>query len=234
MDRLIKGCDSYGATVFPEPGEFRFIYFNNSLFYPPMQTNKSFPVQWRRAMDLGYDRGMYHMWRYYVDPVDHANSILDRMRGDFGELPVGLDFEDRYAVRGIRTVESIAKWGKVFTDAGIPIIIYTGTWWWDVWVTPYDSYFDQFGWSPYDYALWECDPDPDTVLPGGGKWEGKDVMRQYRLDTAYPGFNASIDIDYAKKEWYDRVRAKEEPINDLMTLTIQKVTAEDLRRALER
>ncbi len=196
-----KGFDSWGATTFPDAGEYKFAYFNFTLFWPPHSIHKVFPQQMKLAKELGYLRGPYSMWRYYVNQEKHAQFVVDNLPER--ELPLALDFEDKWAIKGIRTVERIAKWGKAITDKVPDVIIYTGKWWWDDFVAPYHSYFKSFGWSPYDYPLWECDPDPDTALPGLGKWEGKDIMRQIMLDVPnVPYFNATIDVNHADEAWY--------------------------------
>ncbi len=148
-------------------------------------------------------RGPYALWRYRVNQEKHAQFVIDNLPLP-RELPLALDFEDKFAIKGVRTVERIAKWGKTFEDADIDFVIYTGKWWWDDFVAPYHSYFERFGFDPYQYALWECDPEPDTALPGLGKWERMAVMRQIMLDVPnVPGFNASIDVNHANEEWYN-------------------------------
>lgn len=199
---MIKGFDSWGALSFPEPTDYKFAYFNFNNFTAPATVHKYYKQQTTLAKQLGYLRGGYAMWRFNSDPVTNGQWVASNYQKM--ELPLALDFEDKYATKGVRTVESIAKYGKAITDAGVDVIIYTGKWWWDVWVAPYHSYFDTFGWSPYDYPLWECDPDPDTALPGLGKWAGKDVMRQRVLDWAAPGFDATIDVDYAHEAWFNQ------------------------------
>lgn len=199
---MIKGFDSWGATTFPDADEYKFAYFNLTLFGYPYSIHKVFHKQWKLAKELGYMRGCYSMWRYWVKQEKHAQFVIDNLPLP-RELPLALDFEDKWAIKGIRTVERIAKWGKVFEDAGIDFIIYTGKWWWDDFVAPYHSYFERFDFNPYDYALWECDPAPDTALPGLGKWDRMAVMRQIMLDVPnVPGFNATIDVDHADDEWY--------------------------------
>jgi len=198
----VKGFDSWGATTFPDAGEYKFAYFNLTLFPWPYRIHKVFHQQWKLAKDLGYMRGPYSMWRYIVDQEKHAKFVIDSLPLP-RELPLALDFEDKYAIKGVRTVERIARWCKVFVEHDIDFIIYTGKWWWDEWVAPYHSYFERFGFDPYQYALWECDPAPDTALPGLGKWDRMAVMRQIMLDVPnVPGFNASIDVNHADDEWF--------------------------------
>ena len=214
-----KGFDSWGATDFPQADEYLFAYFNFNNFTAPYTKHKYFDQQWRVAGDKGYLRGPYSMWRYYCDQTNNARWVIDGL--PILELPLALDFEDKYAVKGIRTVEKIAQYGKTFTDHGIDIVNYTATWWWNTWVKPYDSYFAQFGWSPYDYPLWECDPPPDTVTPG--RWTPDQiVMVQSRLDYAECGFNAKIDEDQATDVFYQKYKGGASSMLHKVTLDVPR------------
>lgn len=199
----IIGFDSYATTTMPPPGNpFQFAYFNFNNFSNPLTKMIRFDQQVKLAQDLGYKVGGYAMWRHNVDPVAQADWIIRNYKPL--DLPLALDFEDKYAVKGVRMVEHISTYGKRLTDAGLDVICYTATWWWNVWYAPYHNWLAQLSWSPYDYKLWECDPDPDTVTPGLGKWDGKVIGVQYLLDVpGVHGFNATIDYDkIVDEEWY--------------------------------
>lgn len=200
---MIIGFDSYASTTFPPAGNpFQFAYFNFNNFSRPLTKMIRFDQQVALAKTLGYKVGGYAMWRHNMDPLTQANWIVENYKPL--DLPLALDFEDKYASRGVRMVEHISTYGKAITDAGIDVICYTAKWWWDYWYAPYHGWLSNLAWSPYDYPLWECDPDPDTPTPGLGKWDNKVIGVQFKLDVpGVAGFNATIDYNRIVDEaWY--------------------------------
>jgi len=208
----VSGFDSWGWDgKMPEGYDYKYVGMNFSLFSQPFRKHSLFDTQWNAAKTLGLGRIPYCLWRYTINQENHAAWIADNLPKDLG-FPVALDFEDRGAIKGLRSVERIAQWGRALHDAlDGHIMIYTARWWWDSWIKPYDNAFSRHGWSPYDYPLWEADPPPDS--PIAGRWT-KRAIRQVLLDWQAPGFNAKIDVNQMEEDFYNKYAGGGPPPSD--------------------
>ena len=189
-------------------------------------TSPDFPKQYRAVQQLGLARAAWSFHRYASDPAAAARLYHQAINanGGYGELPPVFDAEDNRAPRSLSLVTHM--WTQVQEMeqlAGREVLVYTAAWWWNSWAKPYTTASHPF----YTRKLWEADPEPDTAEPG--YWNKDDlVMIQTRLDFNPGGFNAVIDENVAKRDWFESLTQP----TDSVTITIQKSTADDLRRAL--
>jgi len=173
--------------------------------------------QWQLAPDQGLARLPFHYWkgswvqdaeRHGIEQAEFFFDMMVKLDPNMGELPPCVDAEDKWARKGIQTLIDICMCAKRVEELwGRQPLIYTASWWWNQWVTPYHN-FDRGRYDPYQYRLWEADPPPDTKEPGD--WTKDDIaIIQVVLDWYAPGFRqpngrqAGIDVDWANKEWYD-------------------------------
>ena len=209
-----KGLDGrYWDGIFP-PGYEDFIFAGIKISQGTSHGSINYEMprrQWRLVPEQGRTRMPFHFWKgtSISDPRQHgiaqAEFFFETTVGlnlGMGELPPVIDVEDKWAPKGLKSVVDVYHcierteqlWGQSPT-------VYTATWYWNQWIYPYDS-FDGGKYQVYTRKLWEADPPPDTKEPG--LWTKDELaIIQVVLDTAYPGFNADIDIDWADKIWYD-------------------------------
>jgi GH25 family lysozyme M1 (1,4-beta-N-acetylmuramidase) len=183
-------------TAYP----FEFIYSKLTDGDSGLANTCLVQTAWARRLEV--PQGYYHFYRYAlngarIDPIRQAQWYFDNLSIMPCQLPPVLDFEDRYAPKGPILVKHMDEFGSEIVRLGLKPMIYTAPWWWDSWVKPWDGKFAKF--HPYDWDLWEADPPPNTPSPG--RWMDYEVV-QYKLDTGHEGFNASIDIDYARELWF--------------------------------
>jgi hypothetical protein len=215
---MIKGIDSrYWDGVIP-PGyeDFEFVGIKISQGTKDNLDLSAPKRQWKLAPAQDLNRLPFHFWKGSTsadaeqDGIDQAEFFFDMMNKldpGLGELPPCVDAEDKWALKGVRSLISICSCAKRTQELwGKEPLIYTASWWWNQWITPYDD-FDRSKYDPYKYKLWEADPPPDTREPGD--WTKDDLaIIQVVLDWNAPGFrqlngrSVGIDIDWADEEWY--------------------------------
>jgi hypothetical protein len=212
----VKGIDSrYWNSIMPPGYDFKWV---GSKISQETQTNLNLSAphkQWKVAKeDLGLNRLPFHFWRGMfksgdTDPEKHGREQAEfffeetqKLGAGMGELPPAIDCESMWESPGINALIDICAtcerteqlWGK-------KPLIYTASWWWNRWITPYHNY-NPAKYNPYQYMLWEADPPPDTREPG--KWTKAELkIVQEILDWHAPGFNAGIDVDWADETWYN-------------------------------
>ena len=186
-----------------------------------------FANQYRAAQQGGLARSAWSYHRYASDAVASARAYHNAMlaAGGYGELPPVLDAEDMRAPVIAAMFDHIwVQLQEMEQLSGREVLVYTANWWWNRWCKPFSLPTEPM----YTRKLWEADPEPDTTEPS--YWDKSDlVLIQTRLDFNPGGFNAVIDEDVAKREWFESLVG---PLPDTVTITIAKSTADDLRRAL--
>ena len=123
------------------------------------------------------------------------------------DVVVAPDYEDKWhATRGVTSIVSIQKYGKILYDAGRYDASYTANWWWDDYITPYDLYFTKGNkFDPYKLPLWLCDPYPYGQNPGD--WVAW-VMRQNAIQQKALWASAAVDWDEMTEAFYAAMLAK--------------------------
>ena len=211
----IKGLDSryWNGILPPDYEDFKFAGIKISQGTSHAGIDYTMPrKQWKLCPEQNLNRLPFHFWKgsRTQDPKQHGiaqaeffyETVMSLNQG-MGELPPAIDCEDTWAYKGLRSLVDIYECCKRTKELwNKPPIIYTASWWWNQCITPYDDYDGGKYRDIYSYKLWEADPPPDTPEPGD--WTKDDLaVIQVELDASYPGFSASIDIDWAIKEWYD-------------------------------
>lgn len=193
-----------------EAKQFAFCYIKLTDGIWKDQESTLAKKQYEGALKLGIQPAFFHFWRFETaggaSQQDQAGWFFSHLaKYPDAVLPPCHDFEDPKAPKTKATGDRIQTYGEAFDGMAKEAIVYTGKWWWDAWVGSYEFKY----WSPYNKGLWEADPDPDTATPG--KWKDY-VIRQYKLDVAYPGFQCGVDLDYARNAWWDKyVMQHDEP-----------------------
>lgn len=197
MSEYVLGFDSrYWNGVFPQGYDYEFVY--SKATEGESFVANTFRDQWLTHLK----KGAYHFWRHNADPASQARHFYNTVynTGYLGELPPVVDFEDGMAQRSVAMVLNIKEClYEVETLFGTRPMIYTAGWWWDQYVYPYQGTqsFD-------DYELWVAHYNEHIAQPrlpqGFTHWE----VWQYIGDWSAPDFNAGIDVNRAKPEWYAR------------------------------
>ncbi len=102
-----------------------------------------FAANWAGAKAAGLLRGAYHYFRNGVDPLAQAELFVKTCGGDYGELPLALDYEDTAAPPDVAQARLFLA--RVQELTGRPCCIYTGKWYW--------KFPQAVGWAS-DYDLW--------------------------------------------------------------------------------
>ena len=195
---MIPGFDSrYWDGVYPEGYEYQFVYIKATEadnFVAQPQLN----LQTNGAKANGILRGYYHFYRYHYDPIKQAEYFFDKCPAD-AELPPVLDLEDGQASPSLANVTRIRDLAaKVEELFGQPPMIYTAAWWWNTRVWPY---LPASGWNYQKLDLWVANYTQavEPYMPlGWGSWQ----VWQHIGDWSAPGFNAKIDVNRAKEDWF--------------------------------
>jgi GH25 family lysozyme M1 (1,4-beta-N-acetylmuramidase) len=113
-----------------------------------------FRTNWKAAKEAGILRGSYWFYDSRVEPETQARLWAEAMDGDFGELPMCLDFEESYggAYAGYKKWEGFVKnVRKHVPEKADHLMIYTGFYYWNehTWNMP-DAFKDFFD----DLPLW--------------------------------------------------------------------------------
>ena len=58
--------------------------------------DRDFKANWRESKTAGFPRGSYWFYDSRADPKKQADLWVQQFGGDYGELPLFADFEDRY------------------------------------------------------------------------------------------------------------------------------------------
>lgn len=195
MTDYILGFDSrYWSGVLPQGYEYQFVFCKATEAAGFVA--ETFEDQWLTHLK----KGAYHFWRHNTDPVLQARHFYNTVynTGYLGDLPPVVDFEDGNARRSQAMVRHIKETlFEVENLFGQKPMIYTAGWWWDQYVYPYQGTqsFD-------DYELWVAHynqhVDEPRVPQGFTHWE----IWQYIGDWSAPGFNAGIDVNRAKINWF--------------------------------
>lgn len=199
-----KGFDSRFTTTIPENTEYEFagIKISEAVRGGPYTQPL---IQWNLATELGLDKLPFHFWRGSNDDpkqdgIEQAEWFYSVYEQHFkpvssAELPPVIDCEDKYALKGLRSLNNILYCLKRTEELwGRRPLVYSAGWWWDDYIKPYTTRTNLI----YTYDLWEADPPPDTPI---GYWN-ESVITQVRLDFMKEGFTASIDENEALEEWY--------------------------------
>lgn len=91
-----------------------------------------FSYNWNRAKQAGLPRGSYWFYDSRTDPVAQAKLYVDQHKGDFGELPLWADFEEKYngPFIGLKNwLVFLEELGKL-TPRTVEIGIYTNFYYW--------------------------------------------------------------------------------------------------------
>lgn len=197
MTDYILGFDSrYWNGVLPQGYDYKFVYIKATE--GESFVANTFHDQWLTRLK----KGAYHFWRHNQDAKLQARHFYNTVyaTGDLGDLPPVVDFEDGMARRSQAMVRHIKEclWEVENLFRQKPMI-YTGAWWWDQYVYPYQGTI-----SFDDYDLWVAHytnhlPQPRLPL-GFTHWE----VWQYIGDWSAPGFNAGIDVNRTTFQWFSQ------------------------------
>jgi lysozyme len=156
-----------------------------------------------RAKAAGIVFGLYHYVSWDNPAADQANFFVTTARGDWGQLPPALDYEERGKVNGVDHVPSDAVgrlWAMtqiVRSVYGKPPVIYTGPDYWKNYGA-LDSAWSQF---PLWDANWEV---TKPLIPAPWKsyfmWQksGKGPGSVYGASSQFVDLN---EIPMTEEEW---------------------------------
>lgn len=95
-------------------------------------TDPDFKTNWKAAKEAGLHRGSYWFYDSRLDPKKQAELWVKALGGDYGELPLWCDFEDRYGgafgtwKHWYDFIENL----KQLIPSDVEIGIYTGYYYW--------------------------------------------------------------------------------------------------------
>ncbi len=143
-----------------------------------------FATNWAGAKAAGLLRGAYHYFRNGVDPLAQAELFVKTCGGDYGELPLALDYEDTAQPPDVAQARLFLQ--RVQELTGRPCCIYTGKWYW--------KFPQAVGWAS-DYDLWIASYTTLPSVPSDWKdW----TFWQYSSNGSGADYGASsalIDLD---------------------------------------
>ena len=200
-------------------------------------TDPTFESNWDGARAAGIAVGAYHVLR----PDNSVDSQVYRLRQVLDgndpkfiaidcEVTAGADIERAVYWMGRRTREA-------FPNA--EVAFYSAKWWWDVqvknqdWVLQdgYGYWFAAYG-SNNGQQPWAT--PPTSVIPA--QWINLWKMWQYTSRGQVPGIVGNVDLDLMDEEYFSKVwgaiTPPPEPEPDMVTITIKKSTADDLKQVL--
>jgi lysozyme len=199
----ILGFDSrYWSGAYPEGYNYKFVYIKASeaLGFVP----ENLEQQVRGAEDNNLEYGLYHFWRHNADPAAQAKHFYDTAKeySNFGNLPPVIDLEDTNAKKSLAMVNHIHETcDAIEREFEQRPMIYTASWWWDAFAAPY---FQAANWDLSKYELWVAHYNQYVEKPYLPKYFTDWNVWQYIGDWSAPGFNAKIDVNRAKAEWFSK------------------------------
>ncbi len=109
-----------------QSAEFVIIRAGQNLWVDP-----DFKFNWKQSKLAGFPRGSYWFYDSRADPKRQAELWVQQFEGDFGELPLFADFEDRYngTYKGWRNWYNFLERLKQLVP-GKEIAIYTAFYYW--------------------------------------------------------------------------------------------------------
>lgn len=118
-----QGIDFYKMR---KSAEFVIIRAGQNLWVDP-----DFKINWRESKLAGFPRGSYWFYDSRADPKRQAELWAQQFAGDFGELPLFADFEEKYngAYKGWKNWYTFLERLKQLVG-GKEIAIYTGYYYW--------------------------------------------------------------------------------------------------------
>ena len=162
--------------------------------------DRAFDVSWKGAKEAGLLRGSYWFYDSRADPKKQADLWFDILNGDFGELHLWCDFEDRYGGQWhgwrhwydfMERVQSLMPLKEIG--------IYTGYYYWKENTSPplctvsQREYFNQ-------YPLWIANYNPIDNPPVPEPFDNW-LMWQYTDNgngSQYGVASGNIDLNYCK------------------------------------
>jgi hypothetical protein len=211
---ILNGFDSrYWDGILPPEYLDHFSYYfqktSQGVGWEPSEGWTQLQLNWKRVKEVyRLPRGPYHytimpyhdqnmIQRAEIQADDFLRVIDERFQGDQGELPPVIDLENVHEWMALE--EDLALFVRALLGRTAEIfnkapMVYTATWFWDLYIAPYVG-----DWEYYEeYELWEADPPPDTPIAG---WvDGGDVV-QVALSKSIPGFNTVVDLNETTQEW---------------------------------
>jgi lysozyme len=153
----------------------KFVFIRSAYGTYPDRMVQTF---WPAAKAAGIARGAYLYYYPTVDAGQQARAVIEALNGDYGELPLVVDVEEPKAPCPW-TDQMVAdlKWCLDILEqfSGHKPYIYTGTWYWD-------SYLSKAAWAN-NYNLWVAQylkswaPEARPTLPK--PWQ--DLTRGYKF-----------------------------------------------------
>jgi GH25 family lysozyme M1 (1,4-beta-N-acetylmuramidase) len=170
--------------------ELAFAFIRMSL---GLKHDKRGDFNWQAARDAGVARGAYMAFDPTIDAGGQAATMLEALKGEFGELPLAIDVELPLQIWNEGWGSNLRRLADRLQQAsGRKPIIYTGKWYWDDYVRTCAQWVA-------DYPLWEAyytlDPDKRPAVPA--PWRDYSI-HQYSnvgIGKLYGASSDHIDLD---------------------------------------
>jgi len=146
---------------------------------------ETFDQNYAGARSIALRVGAYHFARGGNTPTEEADNFLNTLSGRPLDLPVALDVEGQFALRGQEGTDWLFAWlDRIERSLGVRPFLYTST--------RIVKKFD-FGADLGKYRVWfpKYGDQPDNVAP----WENWDIW-QYTSNGVIPGINARVDLNW--------------------------------------
>lgn len=150
-----------------------------------------FNVNWNDSKVAGLYRGSYWFYDSRVSPITQAEIWAEMLDGDYGELPLFADFEERYngEYKGSNNLKIFIEEIKRLIP-NKEVMIYSGYYWMKENIS--SSYFNYFK----QYSLWLADYDSEPMVP-----EPFDKWEIWQFDdkgsgTVYGCGGGAVDLNY--------------------------------------
>jgi GH25 family lysozyme M1 (1,4-beta-N-acetylmuramidase) len=157
-----------------------------------------FERNWQGIKDNGLVRMAYYFWRYWGDPVEQANHVINAV-GQLGPGDLGIQVDLEWGAFTHGGTDSkqddfpgqtaaLAKLQQftnlVEAGTGKPVIIYTNRHFWN-------QYFNSDAYS--NRMLWQADYSTCSLTPPTG-WSGW-AFHQYTSTGSVPGVVGDVDVN---------------------------------------
>ena len=173
--------------------------------------DRDFKANWRESKTAGFPRGSYWFYDSRADPKKQADLWVQQFGGDFGELPLFADFEDRYngAFKGWKHWYTFLERLKVLLPSNKEIAIYTAYYYWrefapnpttqpanleyfhqyPLWIANYNATEPLVPkpWAKNEWLFWQYTDNGDGTLYG---------VESLNIDLNY--FNGDLDAFRAR------------------------------------
>lgn len=122
--------------------------------------DKCFMENWYDSKQAGLWRGSYWFWDSRTSPESQAKLWVDTMKGDYGELPLMADYEEKYngAFGGVDNFKLFLEEVKKLAP-NKEIMIYSGYYYMKERI--FEKYHDYFK----QYDIWLADYDSEPMIP---------------------------------------------------------------------